>query len=176
MMTPEERRAAKLAAQKKWRDDNKARVAAGQKAWRARNAAKVAADHKAWRAANPERARQLTNEAVARWEKRNPEKKKERLATWQKANPDAVRDAQHRRRVRLAGSEPDLTLAEWQEILEEFDHACAYCQARGITLEQDHMTAISRGGRHTASNVVPACRSCNARKGAKNLFEFAGLA
>ena len=75
----------------------------------------------------------------------------------------------------MSGSEPDLTRDEWLEILEEFGDACAYCQARDVPLEIEHVTPISRGGRHTKANVVPACRSCNARKGAKTLFEFAAM-
>ena len=171
-MTPEERHAAKKASQKKWRDENKARVAAGQKAWRARNAEKVAADHKTWRAENPERARQITNEAVARWEARNPEIKRARNARWRAENPELTIEAAHRRRARLRETLPDFTVEQWEALLEEFGYACAYCQARDVPLEREHMTPISRGGRHTASNVVPACRSCNARKGAKNLLEF----
>lgn len=78
----------------------------------------------------------------------------------------------HRRRV--VESAGDLTQDEWRSILEEFDHCCAYCQARGMSLEQDHMTPVSRGGRHTAINVVPACGSCNRRKNARTIFEFLG--
>ena len=32
-------------------------------------------------------------------------------------------------------------------------------------LEMDHITPLSKGGDHTASNIVPCCRSCNAKKG-----------
>jgi 5-methylcytosine-specific restriction endonuclease McrA len=45
---------------------------------------------------------------------------------------------------------------------------CKACQlaraAADLPLTVDHVVAISRGGGHTAENVVPACRSDNCRK------------
>ena len=41
---------------------------------------------------------------------------------------------------------------------------CCYCGAPGPGLQRDCMLPISRGGRYTLTNVVPACRSCNASK------------
>lgn len=60
--------------------------------------------------------------------------------------------------------ENTLTEAEWQDILVYFDRRCAYCLRQSDRLEQDHVIAVSRGGGHTADNVVPACKSCNSRK------------
>lgn len=42
--------------------------------------------------------------------------------------------------------------------------ACAYCGATGRNLQRDCIQPISRGGRYTLENVVPACASCNASK------------
>ncbi|GIG39251.1 HNH endonuclease [Cellulomonas phragmiteti] len=41
---------------------------------------------------------------------------------------------------------------------------CAYCGAVGRPLQRDCVLPVSRGGRYTADNVVPACGSCNASK------------
>jgi 5-methylcytosine-specific restriction endonuclease McrA len=41
---------------------------------------------------------------------------------------------------------------------------CAYCGATGTPLERDCILAVSRGGRYSLDNVVPACGSCNASK------------
>jgi 5-methylcytosine-specific restriction endonuclease McrA len=56
----------------------------------------------------------------------------------------------------------DLTDAEWAALMDAWG-GCAYCGAAG-PLQKDCMLPISRGGRYTVSNVVPACRSCNASK------------
>jgi 5-methylcytosine-specific restriction endonuclease McrA len=52
--------------------------------------------------------------------------------------------------------EHDLTDAQWTAIKVAWG-GCAYCGA-------DDDAPISRGGRYTIDNVVPACRSCNASK------------
>ena len=59
----------------------------------------------------------------------------------------------------------DFTPAQWVEIQASWNHRCAYCgkRAKG-RLEMDHITPFRKGGSHTASNIVPACRSCNAKK------------
>ena len=61
-----------------------------------------------------------------------------------------VQDAEYRReRARvLAGNPP-----------------CHYCGRRPATTA-DHVVSVARGGGHVG-NLVPACRSCNASKGAR---------
>jgi len=68
-----------------------------------------------------------------------------------------------RRRKRVQRADNDLTTAEWATLLEAWG-GCAYCGATGVALQKDCVLAISRGGRYTLDNVVPACRSCNASK------------
>ena len=57
----------------------------------------------------------------------------------------------------------DLTDAQW-DALQEAWGGCAYCGARQRPLQRDCVLPISRGGRYTLANVVPACRSCNTSK------------
>ena len=63
----------------------------------------------------------------------------------------------------MARVEHDLTEPQWAALREEWG-GCAYCCAGDAMLQKDCMLAISRGGRYTLANVVPACRSCNASK------------
>lgn len=74
-----------------------------------------------------------------------------------------------------------LTAAEWREILEYHDHRCAYCLRKDgeigsddkpVRLSRDHVVAVTRGGEHTAENIVPACRPCNSRKNNRPVFEM----
>ncbi|BDV31625.1 HNH endonuclease [Microbacterium terricola] len=63
----------------------------------------------------------------------------------------------------MAASGSDLTAAQWQLILDAWG-CCAYCGDEAAALQKDCVLPISRGGRYTLENVVPACRSCNASK------------
>ena len=57
----------------------------------------------------------------------------------------------------------DLTDDQWARLQAAWG-GCAYCHVNGQAMQRDCVLAISRGGRYTLDNVVPACRSCNASK------------
>jgi hypothetical protein len=59
--------------------------------------------------------------------------------------------------------EYDLSDEQWTALLEAW-RGCAYCGIAGKPLQRDCVLALSRGGRYTLDNVVPACGSCNASK------------
>lgn len=63
----------------------------------------------------------------------------------------------------MARADNDLTPVEWAAIREAWA-GCAYCGATDRSLQRDCVLPISRGGRYTLDNVVPACGSCNASK------------
>lgn len=104
---------------------------------------------------------------------------------WRYANDEAYRDGFKRRqreylktdkgkkfsslhnRNRQAvryGASANLSDKDWCAILDHFDFRCAYCLDPFDKLEQDHVVPISKGGVHNIYNVVPACRTCNAKK------------
>lgn len=70
--------------------------------------------------------------------------------------------ASRRRQRRIAGREHDLTADDWAD-LQGLWGGCAYCGTTG-PMQRDCVLPISRGGRYTVANVVPACRSCNTSK------------
>ncbi|MBK6441681.1 MAG: HNH endonuclease [Actinomycetales bacterium] len=67
-----------------------------------------------------------------------------------------------RRKRRMQGVVHDLTDTQWSALLGAWG-ACAYCGSPD-DLQRDCVLPISRGGRYTVGNVVPACRSCNTSK------------
>ncbi len=71
--------------------------------------------------------------------------------------------AVRRRKRRMARVAHDLTDAQWTALRDAWG-GCAYCGATGRPLQRDCVLPISRGGRYTLVNVVPACQSCNASK------------
>ncbi len=71
--------------------------------------------------------------------------------------------AARRRKVRMARVEHDLSVAQWTALQEAWG-GCAYCGAVDKPLQRDCVLAISRGGRYTLDNIVPACGACNTSK------------
>ena len=63
----------------------------------------------------------------------------------------------------MDAADNDLTAVQWATIRDAWG-GCAYCGATEAALQRDCVLALSRGGRYTIDNVVPACRSCNASK------------
>ncbi len=59
--------------------------------------------------------------------------------------------------------EHDLAPAQWAALVDVWG-GCAYCGSSERSLQKDCVMALSRGGRYTLGNIVPACRSCNASK------------
>jgi 5-methylcytosine-specific restriction endonuclease McrA len=57
----------------------------------------------------------------------------------------------------------DLTDDQWRALKEAWG-GCAYCGRTDKPLQRDCVLALSRGGRYTLDNVVPACGSCNTSK------------
>lgn len=56
------------------------------------------------------------------------------------------------------------------EVLRRDDHTCRYCGGRSpeVELTVDHVTPTALGGSDDPSNLVAACRDCNAGKAASN--------
>lgn len=57
-------------------------------------------------------------------------------------------------------------------LLEKFNRKCAYCGAKNIPLEIEHIVPKSRGGSNQVSNLTLACHSCNQKKGSMTAEEF----
>lgn len=63
----------------------------------------------------------------------------------------------------MARVEHDLRDDQWSALVDAWG-GCAYCRSTDRALQRDCVLPISRGGRYTVANVVPACRSCNTSK------------
>ncbi len=78
---------------------------------------------------------------------------------------------------------PDIAHLEYQQgelqgyllreyVLEKWQRKCAYCEAREVPLEIEHIVPKSRGGSTRASNLTLACHTCNQGKGQQTAAEF----
>jgi 5-methylcytosine-specific restriction endonuclease McrA len=170
---------------------------AENRAWREAHPGRSAETARKWREEHPERFREMrakwkvdhaketqersrilyaTNSKMREWRRQYSLQHRDEIAVKNKMyrarDPDAIRAARWRRKMRLRGVSGNVTPAEWRERIAYFNGHCAYCGEQMIRPTQDHMVPISRGGAHSIENLVPACMSCNSRKGTKNLLEY----
>jgi 5-methylcytosine-specific restriction endonuclease McrA len=133
-----------------------------------------------------ERHREQSKEAMRRWRANNPAARLARDRAYKLRHLDQVRAGHkrhrqkypeqrwaisQRRRARELGAAGNFTTFEWRGLMVRFGHRCAYCGAQG-PLQADHRIPLSRGGTHHIENILPACRSCNLRKGATSEADF----
>lgn len=65
-----------------------------------------------------------------------------------------------------------LTGVEWSNLKDAWGDKCAYCGDGDTSLQRDHVVAVNNGGGTVVENIVPACQTCNASKGAKSVSEW----
>mgnify|MGYP002745554693 CR=1 FL=1 len=145
--------------------------------WRKQHPEKAKAQAKAYRQAN----RASESERVRRWLE-DPEHKERHYANikrWAVRNPDKV--AAYRVRRARAELDGNATRELINTKCEASNKTCCLCGTRiddtlrsphPMSLSLEHLTPISRGGRHDIDNIDFAHRTCNTKKGTKTLDEF----
>lgn len=75
-----------------------------------------------------------------------------------------------RRSARKKGSHDTHTRHEWHELKKKYANTCLDCGRAEpeITLTEDHVTPLSKGGSDGIENIQPLCLQCNCRKNSKN--------
>ncbi len=144
---------------------------ARQRQWHKTNREEENERCRQWRGAHLDYFRHASQQYYSK----HREKRLAYFSQWRRDYPERCSVYDHRRRARKANLPATLTETEWQGILEKHDHCCAYCDRDDLPLEREHKIPVSRGGGYTAENIVPACLSCNRRKGAKTYDEFLEL-
>ena len=57
-------------------------------------------------------------------------------------------------------------------LLEKWQRTCAYCKAKNVRLEVEHVVPRSRGGSNRITNLALSCHECNQAKGNQTAEEF----
>ena len=115
--------------------------------------------HERWRNANREHVRERTRAANQTQRVMYPERY-------------VIRDIIH---DGLRGRTKKFPLQEWFATVEVFDHRCAYCGS-SAKLTVDHVLPVSRGGDNAIENLIPACLTCNLKKGARGILSMVNVA
>lgn len=126
--------------------------------------------HREWYEANAEKERARLRASMRQWRRANPDAERERKRRYREKNAEAVRKRErektYARRARQPYS-PELA----RLMAELVQQPCAYCGAtENITI--DHIIPLARGGKHEATNLAPACLSCNSSKCDRLLSEW----
>ena len=109
-----------------------------------------------------------------RYGQRHKDRLRYKLWQWRKANPHKLAMQNKRNKARRRGAIGRFTTAEWNLVIAIFRGKCAYCWLVKDKLEPDHVFPVSKGGSNFIENIVPACRSCNSRKGDRVIVLAAG--
>jgi 5-methylcytosine-specific restriction endonuclease McrA len=78
---------------------------------------------------------------------------------------------------------PEISGAQYQQgellgyeireyLLEKFHRQCAYCDAKGVPLQIEHIHPRGKGGTNAVSNLTLACGACNDKKGTLDIQVF----
>lgn len=149
------------------------------RAYRQANREKIQRQARAYYENNKARIREYSRAYSREWRAANPEREREQRRRWRANNPDKVGKAAARRaQAELEGNAtPELIEAKW----EASNGTCCLCGgAIDIDLESpapmsltlEHLTPISRGGKHDLDDLGFSHRACNTSKGSKTLEEY----
>lgn len=76
-----------------------------------------------------------------------------------------------RRYLKRGALGPAHSARDWERMLRRHCGLCAYCGMRKA-VHRDHVIPISRGGRNSVGNILPACQRCNLAKGSMTIAEW----
>jgi len=143
------------------------RVKQSTKAWRKKNWDKHLATAKRYRDKHPERVKASMQRVDAL-----PHRVEARKRYLDRLNKSILHAWQKKWRIERSLRKNDnggvCTLIQWQWRCELYGNCCAYCHSSlERKAEMDHVIPVAKGGTGWPSNLVPACRSCNARKNTK---------
>lgn len=116
------------------------------------------------------------NEYSRRWAKKHPEQRRATERRYAKKHPEKAVLVSAKRRALKRLTKASLTTQEWKRCLDYWHNRCAACGKEAdlfTVIAQDHWHPLSKGGAHSATNIVPLChtrpnggeqRCCNVSK------------
>lgn len=90
----------------------------------------------------------------------------ERSKRWYDRNPEHAKIVCSGNKKRKLGARGFHSVEQWMARVSFYGWKCFYCDGELTvkTLQKDHRIPLAKGGTDWASNLVPACKSCNSSK------------
>lgn len=160
----------KICANKRTKENylnNKSRCLESGKLWAKNNPEKTKASAKKYKDKIREKLREARRERYLK----NKDKEIANCKKWQSLNKEkflhSMNLSKTKRRHKIKETKDKITLEQWENIKSKAKNKCHYCKKVFEKLTMDHVIPLSKGGNHNQSNIVPACQSCNSKKGNK---------
>ncbi len=161
-----------IAISKQWRDQNPEKVKMIARQTYLKNPDKYKAAARAWALANPEARKEILQKSERKHAAKYYHHKKIAI----KNNPHRLNKQREKsryhvslRRTRENENGARLPREWWDALLELFEtNACLYCGDTASKLAIDHFIPVARGGKTEMGNLLPCCKSCNSKKGARD--------
>jgi 5-methylcytosine-specific restriction endonuclease McrA len=189
---PYKDREAYLGYQREYAKKNREKANERQRRWERKDRAANPEKYRAKDNARPNRSR-TAEEARAyyaknrkrilewqrTWLKQLPEEKREKyrarrrvyIRNYLEKNPEKGRLHHRKRSAQKRLAPGHVSDRDWKRLINRHRGLCAYCGTEPYA-HMDHVVPLSRGGRHSIGNVLPACPLCNLGKSARLLSEW----
>lgn len=111
----------------------------------------------------------------------NLKSKREYYKKWKLQGGNSIRKINEQKRRSIKNNLlHDFTNNDWHDCLNYFNNSCAYCgmsteesfKVFNISLHQEHVIPVSKGGDYTRLNIIPSCNSCNSVKNNRSFDKF----
>lgn len=171
---PEARRQYQREYAARYRKTHAAQLYEHTKRWREKNWGRHLATAKRYRDKHPDRVH-ASMQRVDATRNAKPERNAARIA-WKHSHPELMREvnakARLKRKLAVAKNGGTCTPEQWIARCELYGWLCAYClkALTAKTAEIEHVIPVAKRGTGWPANLVPACRSCNAKKHDKRIL------
>ncbi len=183
-------------AGKRWQERNLEHRKKYQQEYREINREAIKQRDKEYRQKNKEHINKYSNEYYEKHQERYPENRMKnresinaRMKKYREENKEIINAKMRKYRKTPQGKESQakanhkrmalkkelpstLTVKQWRNCKEHFNHSCAYCGKPSKRLHQEHFVALSNGGGYVVNNIVPSCQPCNNTKFNHSFFEW----
>ena len=151
--TPEERKAARRTAYRKWAEAHHEEKLERQRKYRETHVEQRRKANRRWLEANREKRRETSR----RWKKEHPEQRNADSRRWYSKHAEQARENARKSSYKIKYG---ITIETYERLLTEQGGVCAICggspQDRRLSVDHDHATGLVRG---------LLCRKCNSAIG-----------